>query len=72
MSILRRDDVGVDGGLGFGEEAAERSELGIGGVGIGAVLSDFGGGFDSDGTAIADGEERAWLVEFEIGKWKRA
>lgn len=35
MSVLRRDDVSVNGDIGFGEETAEGGEFGVGvGVGI--------------------------------------
>jgi hypothetical protein len=30
VSVLRRDDVGVDGNIGFGEETAEGGEFGVG------------------------------------------
>lgn len=67
MSVLRRDDISVDGNSGFGEEATEGSELGVGvGIGAGAGLFDFGRWLHSDGTAAAaatvtDGEERGLL-----------
>lgn len=67
MSVLRRDDVSVDGNIGFREEVSEGGELGVG-FGIGTGLSDFGRRLHSDGTAIADGEERGLSMGFEFGK----
>lgn len=65
MSVLRRDDVSVDGDIGIGEEAAEGGEFGVG-VGIGGtVFTEVGRRFSCDGSAVTDGEERGF-VGFEF------
>lgn len=65
MSVLRRDDVSVNGDIGFGEETAEGGEFGVG-VGIwGTIFTELGRWFRWDGIgsgAIADGEERRFVM----------
>ena len=64
VSIVRRDDVSINGDSGFGEELAESGELGVR-LGIssrGTFLSEFGSGLHFDGgaaaAAISDNEGR--------------
>jgi len=71
MSVLRRDDVSVNGDIGFGEETTEGGEFGVG-VGIGGVVfTELRRWFCGNGTgrgAIANGEERRFVmfIGFEI------
>lgn len=70
VSVLRRDDVSINGNIGFGEEASECGEFEVG-FGIGAMFWELRRGFGCYGSAIADGEEREFgIVRFEfVEKW---
>lgn len=72
VSVLRRDNVSVNGDIGFGEETTEGGEFGVG-VGIcGTVFTELRRWFCGNGTgrgAIADGEERRFVMFIGFEKW---
>ena len=65
MSVLRRDDVGVNVDSRLGEEASERGKLGVR-LGFSEGFSDFGRGFDFEGTAAAIPNGEGRFIGFEI------
>ncbi|PON59857.1 hypothetical protein TorRG33x02_286590 [Trema orientale] len=59
MSVLRRNDIGVDADSGLGEELTKRSKLLIG-LRSGSFLSELRRRLGGDGRAVPDGQKRGF------------